>query len=163
MLPSLGYQSQELEFRLLEMLCVPPETKTSHRAPLGPCFSADSVPAGLWLHCSNWSLGSCIIWWGPGSETASLHLPYPSPSSHLLRGNICHSTWGQVQKLLQTSGELLAAQLPRGELSGDASSTQSCSFLMGHVSCWRSAALFLNIPPLCMRSLGSPRANPSKP
>lgn len=81
-------------------LCQPPGSKGRHRAPLGLCVSAESAPAELGVHCSNWSLGSCIFWWGPESGTASLQLPRHSPSSHLWRGNVCHSTWGQVQRLL---------------------------------------------------------------
>lgn len=84
-------------------LCVPPETKDGHRIPLGPCFSADSAPADLRVHWSHWSLGSCIFWWEPESEAASLHLHHHSPSSHLLRGNVCHSTWGQVQRPQESS------------------------------------------------------------
>lgn len=105
-------------------LCLPPGSKDSHRTPSGPCFSADSAPAGLWGHWSNWSLGRCVFGWGPEAETASLHLPHHSPSSHLLRGNVCHRRGGRHRG----SGEFLAARLPPGELSGgDASSTLSCS------------------------------------
>lgn len=73
----------------------------------------------------------------------------------------------------ETSGELLAAQLPRGELwGGDASSTQSCSLLskVTWTQAWSASSArnqeqhCSSAPhPICMRSLGSPHGNPSKP
>lgn len=71
--------------------------KDGHRVPLGPCFSADSAPADLWGHWSNWSLRSCIFRWGPESETASLHLARHSPSSRLLRGNVINRRGGRYR------------------------------------------------------------------
>lgn len=108
---SLGWQSQELQFRLLEMpMCgchARPGTGTGF---LWGCVSQLTAPAELCVHWSNWSLRSCIFWWGPESGTASLHLPHHSPSSHLWGGNVC--TWGQVQRLLAASESSQEEMMP---------------------------------------------------
>lgn len=169
-LPSPGWQSRELESRLLEMPSV--RAKDSHRVPLGPGFSADSAPAGLWAHWSSWSLRSCIFWWGPESETASLHLARHSPSSHLLRGNVCHRRGGRYRDSANLPRAPGCAAPSRGALRrGCLEHTELLPPQQGHrssgvigVTCQRSgAALLPSIPPHLQEEFGISCANPANP
>lgn len=140
-------------------LCVPPETRDSHRAPLGPCFSADSVlsaPADLCGHWSSWSLGGCVFWWGPESEAASLHLPHHSPCSHLLRGNVCHRRGGRHRDsckpqesswLYCSLQESSQEEMPQAHRAAPSSQGHRSSGVTPVTWQGSGAALLLSIPP----------------
>lgn len=144
-------------------LCVPPETKDSHRVPLGP-FSADSAPADLCPRWSYWSLGSCIFGWGAESETASLHLHPSLPlqpsverkclSQHKGAGTETPANLRRAPGCTAPSGRALRRRcLKHPELLPPQQGHMSSGVI--RVTCQRSGAvLLLSIPPHLLEEFG---------